>query len=213
VQNYQILGAPDWLESEIYDIEAKMDGATVEALQKLNRDDRDLALGRMLQALLADRLRLTIHHATKELPVYLLVVAKNGPKLQEAIPDDTYANGSKGVDGAPTGAGVQSIMDRASVKVTVQAMSMVGLAGFLAGRLHRPVLDKTGLAGNYDFKLQFAPENFQLQSGPGTPPGPSETEVPFLREAIQQQLGLKLESGKGPVEVIVIDHIERPSGN
>jgi uncharacterized protein (TIGR03435 family) len=211
VQNYQISGSPEWLDSEIYDIDAKMDGAAADALQKLTQDERSLTLNRMLQALLADRLKLAIHRETKELPAYLLVVAKNGPKLHEAKSDDTYANGVKDIDGTPSGAGtIQTIMTQRSETMKAQATPMAGLARILATRLHRPVLDKTGLAGNYDFTLKFAPENLQLQSGPGSPP---ETDVPFLLDAIQQQLGLKLETGKGPVEVIVIDHVERPSGN
>ena len=108
---------------------------------------------------------------------------------------------------------MQTTSSRTTATMKAQAIPMLALAQSLAANLHRPVLDKTGLTGKYDFTLRFAPENFQLQSGPGSPPDPSETDVPFLLDAIQQQLGLKLESGRGPVAVIVIDHVERPSVN
>ena len=218
VLNYQISGGPDWLSSERYVIDAKMDAATADALQKLSREDRVLARQQMLQALLADRLKLTIHRETRELPVYFLVVAKNGHKVQQSKPGDTYSSGIKGRGGVPGGPGMlTSSSSRLSSTMTAQGMPISSLTPFLAGPLGRPVLDKTGLTGNFDFTLKFAVDRAQAAPGDspnGLPPSPSaDSDIPFLFEAIQQQLGLKLESGKGPVEVIVIDHIERPSGN
>ena len=99
VENNQISGAPNWLNSEKYDIEAKMDTSTADELRKLGEDERRVERQRMLQALLADRFKLTIHRETKELPIYALVVAKDGAKFQEAKPGDTYPNGIKGPDG------------------------------------------------------------------------------------------------------------------
>ncbi|MFZ0818546.1 MAG: TIGR03435 family protein [Candidatus Acidiferrales bacterium] len=203
VQSYQVFGAPDWLTSEPYDVEAKMDGPTADALQKLSQENRDLARQLMLQALLADRLKLTIHRETRELPVYFLVVAKNGPKLQQAKTDETYANGFKDSDGLPLGAGfTRTVQGRLSATMTTQGIPLSALAQNLWRTLRRPVLDKTGLAGKYDFTLTWAPDDTQADSN-----------APSLFTALQQQLGLKLESGKGPLEVIVIDHVERPSGN
>jgi uncharacterized protein (TIGR03435 family) len=211
VLNFQVLGAPDWLSSERYVIDAKMDAATADALQKLNREDRILARQQMLQALLADRLKLTVHRETRELPVYFLVVAKNGSKLQQAKPGDTYGSGVAGRGGV-MGPGMSTSASRFSSNITAHGIPISALIPSLARPLGRPVLDRTGLTGNFDFTLKFATDR----------PGPDDTlngqpmpnsDLPFLFEAIQQQLGLKLESGKGPVEVIVIDHVERPSGN
>jgi uncharacterized protein (TIGR03435 family) len=211
ILDFQILGAPDWLGSELYVIDAKMDAATMEALKKLSSENKSIARRQMLQTLLADRLKLTIHRETREFPVYFLVIAKNGSKLQHAKPNDTYANGVKG-RGDVMGPGMSTSSTPFSSSITAQGIPISTLLSSLARPLGRPVLDKTGLSGNFDFTLKFATAR----------PGPDETlngrpwpdsDLPFLFEAIQQQLGLKLESGKGPVEVIVIDHVERPSGN
>lgn len=211
ILDFQIFGGPDWINSERYVIDAKMDAETADALQKLKREDRDLVRQQMLQAVLADRLKLTIHRETRDLPVYFLIIAKSGSKLQPAKPGDTYANGVKGRGGL-MGQGMTTSSGRFASNVTAQGVPLSTLAASLARPLGRPVFDKTGLTGNFDFTLKFAMER----------PGPDDTlngraitdfDAPFLFEAIQEQLGLKLDSGKGPVEVIVIDHIERPSGN
>ncbi len=212
IQKYQLSGAPDWLNSETYDVDAKMDAATADALKKLSRKDQNLARHQMLQALLIDRLKLTIHRETKQGPVYLLVIGKNGSKLQEAKPGAAYPNG--------LGPGLMSSSSNwLTETMTFQAMPISGLARSLESRLGRHIVDKTGLTGNYDFTLKFSTDRAQPQSAPGessstpSPPSQLDPNAPFLLTAIQQQLGLKLEPGKGPVEVIVIDHIERPSGN
>ena len=153
-----------------------------------------------IQALLADRFHLVIHRDAKEAPVYALVVAKNGHKLKESALDEGLSGGR----GAVTAGGV----------------SMTLLAGFLGGRLGRPVLERTGLTGKYDFKLEWTPESNEL-SGKGGPEGPGEKGEPggadplgpSLSTALQEQLGLKLESQKAPVDTIVIDRVEKPSAN
>jgi uncharacterized protein (TIGR03435 family) len=203
VQSYEVFGAPGWLGSEEYDIEAKMDGSVVDALLKLSTNDRTLERQHMLQALLLDRLKLTIHHETKELQTYTLVIAKNGPKLQESKPGDTNSNESLGASGGSVGAGVLAMVALGGTEIaTGKAVPIANLVRNLTGFLSCPVLDKTGLTGVYDIKLQWTEDNNQTD-----PNGPS------LFTAIQDQLGLKLESRKGPAEVIVIDHVERPSGN
>jgi uncharacterized protein (TIGR03435 family) len=217
VQAFRVSGGPNWLPSERFDIEAKMDAATADALEKLSPDQRVLTQQQMLQALLADRFQLTVHRETKELTIYTLVIAKGGPKLQEAKAGDTYPNGGTYPDGTHAGAGSMkgSVL---SGEVTAQAVPIAKLAQDLMQMLGHPVLDRTELTGVYDFKLQFTPDD-RLQPPPGASPNsriplPSaDSNAPSLFDALQEQLGLKLESGKGPVEVIVIDHIERPSGN
>jgi uncharacterized protein (TIGR03435 family) len=211
IPNFQLIGGPDWINSERYVVDAKMDSETADALQKLALEDRLLVRQHMLQVLLADRLKLTIHHDTRELPVYFLVVAKNGSKLHQANPGDTYADGVKG-RGNPMGQGVSSSSNRFATSITSQGMPLSRLIPLLARALGRPVLDKTELTGNFDYALKFAVDRPEPDDTLNGRPFP-DSDAPFLFEAIQQQLGLKLESGKGPVEVIVIDHIERPSGN
>jgi uncharacterized protein (TIGR03435 family) len=211
ILNFQLVGGPDWINSERYVVDAKMDAETADALQKLKPEDRMLARQQMLQALLTDRVKLTTHRETRDLPVYFLVVAKNGSKLQQAKPGDTYADGFKG-PGSPMGQGTSSSTTRFTSNIKSQGMPISSLLPLLGRPLGRPVLDKTGLTGNFDFTLKFAiarPAPDETLNGGPVP----DSDLPFLLEAIQQQLGLKLEPGKGPVEVIVIDHIERPSGN
>jgi uncharacterized protein (TIGR03435 family) len=214
VQFNQISGGPYWLRSEIYAIEAKMDESAANELHKLSPDQRQIEQQRMLQALLVDRCKLSVHRETKDLPEYVLTVAKNGPKLREAKPDETYSNGIKGPDGRTAGAGVMVVVPG---QLTAQGIPIAKLVWFLKGRRelgHRMVLDQTGLTGNYDFTLQWTPESPTSNGiqGPdsATTPGSSG---PSLFTALQEQLGLKLESTKAPVDVLVIDHVERPSEN
>jgi bla regulator protein blaR1 len=222
VEDNQISGEPGWVKSDRYDIEAKMDGATAQALGKLDRDQRRVVAEKMLQALLADRFKLVIHRETKELPVYALLVAKNGPKLHESKPGETYPNGMKGIDGRPAGAGMMMMRGNGG-PLTGQGIPIANLAHILSMQLGRTVIDKTGLTGKYDFTLQWTPDESQgpMMGGPGPGPGgqgpggapPPDTSGPSIFTAIQEQLGLKLESEKGPVEIIVIDHVEKPSEN
>jgi bla regulator protein BlaR1 len=214
----QIIGGPAWINSDRFDIEAKPDAAVAEQLQKLNRDDRNLATGQMIQGLLADRFKLAMHHETRELPEYVLVVAKNGPKIREATPGDTYSNGLKLRDGTPGGPG---LVQMSPGHVAAQATTMDFFIHVLEQQLGTTVVDKTGLTGKYDIPLDWAPDTSQPSvaggaspgpQGPGAPPSP-DASGPSVFTAIEDQLGLKLESQKGPVDVLVIDHVEPPSEN
>ena len=219
VKDFQISGGPSWTSSERYDIDAKEPDAFAEQLQKLPPDQRGKQMGLMLQALLRDRFELKVSRATKDLPIYALVVAKNGPKLQEAKPGDTYQNGIKAPDGKPIG---QPGMIRMGPGQFIgQGVTMAAIVGTLSQRLGRPVVDQTGLQGNYDITLQWAPDQATagVPMGPvsgnpkpdGTPP--PENSGPSIFTALQEQLGLKLDSTKGPVDILVIDHIEKPTEN
>src|SRR6266480_44725 len=197
VQDYQISGAPNWLKSEKYDIEARMNGSVADELRKLSPDQRTLKRNRMLQVLLAERFKLSLHRETKELPVYALVIAKGGPKLHEAK---------------------HSVMRLGRGELTSHEVGIALLARALSRQLGRPVLDKTGLPGYYEFTLHWTPEESQTFIGfDGTiiPDNarPPDSSWPSVFAAVQEQLGLKLESQKGPVEILVIDHVERPSEN
>jgi uncharacterized protein (TIGR03435 family) len=192
IQAFQLSGGPNWINSEKYDIDAKAEDSIAEGLQKLSFEQWREQLGLMLQSLLADRFNLKVSHETRELPVYALVIAKNGPTLQVSKPDGTLSNPTKGSDnrGQP-GMSTSRITDG----------SMADLARGLSHQLGRIVLDQTGLKGKYDFTLQYSHDENPDSSGPS------------IFSALQEQLGLKLESTKGPVDVLVIDHIERPSEN
>jgi len=191
-EDSRISGAPSWLNSERYDINATLNSSTVEALKKLTPDERRHVQEHMLQALLADRFKLTIHRETRELPIYTLVVGKGGAKLQEAMADEKSSSTY----------GPQSI--------TGESRSIANLAQLLSVSVGHPVVDKTGLAGNYDFKLKWAPEDGQAASAGASE---SDSAPASVFTAVQEQLGLKLVSGKGPVEIVVIDHVERPSAD
>jgi uncharacterized protein (TIGR03435 family) len=199
-EDSRISGGPNWLHSERYDVDAKIDSSVVDELKKLSPDQRTLALQHMLRVLLADRCNLTIHRESKDLPIYTLVIAKSGTKLHEANPGETGSSSYAG----------QSIIGH--------ARPLSSLARMLSVSLGRPVLDKTGLPGTYDFKLVWAPDDSQTQafsaSAPNDRPAPQTDSNPSsIFTAIQEQLGLKLVSGKGPIEIVVIDHVERPSAD
>jgi len=218
VQTFQISGAPDWAKSDKYNIEAKMDKSTVDELSKISEDQRQPTRQRMLQALLAERFKLTLHRETKELPVYDLIIAKGGPKLEQAKPGDPDPEGLKGPDGRPMPGGHFVRMGRG--ELTGQDLGIDDMVRVLSQQLDRTVVDKTGLKGSYNWTLKWTPDqSTPMFRGAGDPrPGPAsgpapDSSAPSIFTAVQEQLGLKLEPQKGPVEILVIDHVEKPSEN
>jgi uncharacterized protein (TIGR03435 family) len=231
VQGYQLSGGPDWLDSENYDIEAKMDRAAAEELGKLSQAERNLQTLRMLRSVLTDRFNLSLHRETEQLPVYALVIAKDGPKFREAVPGDTYPNGITGLGGRPIGTG---IFEPERGKIIGQGVSLSTLVDVLSQQdLGRTVQNKTGLPGNYDFTLQWTPAarkssansqqaNFNNYGeffnalnnlNAGAHVQIPDSSLPSIFAAIQEQLGLKLEPRTTPLEVLVIDRAEKPSEN
>jgi len=220
VKDFQVTGGPSWINSERYDIDAKVPDSLIEEARKLPPDqwftikEQNLL---MVQALLADRFKLKLSPGTKELPVYALVVAKNGLKIREAKPGDTYPNGIKDRDGRALG----RTWHMARGQLIGQGISMESLGGVLSQYLGRTVLNRTGLKGDYDLSLQWTPdedEGAMLKGPEDSKPGadnasPPDSIGPSIFTAIQEQLGLKLESQKAPVQILVIDHVERPSEN
>jgi uncharacterized protein (TIGR03435 family) len=201
----QIIGAPSWANFQEFVIEAKMDPSVADELKKLGPVQQNFARDRMLQALLADRFKLATHVENRELPVYFLMLAKNVPKFKIATPGESYPKGNLAF---PWQAGtVVSVLptDPGSIKLMSLGASMTTFTETISRRLRRTIVDKTGLKGNYDFQLQWSIDEY-AETGPAA-------NWPSLFKALQEQLGLKLESGKGPVPVIVIDHAEKPSGN
>ena len=172
VRDFQVTGAPSWIDSERYDIEGKAEGwSTPAQLQPL------------VQALLAERFKLEIHRDTREMPIYALLVGKNGPKLKESTSGGGPAiGGSKG-------------------RINAHQVTLAMFAGRLGQVLGRPVVDKTGLKGEYDFVLEWTPDEVSDPSGPS------------IFTALQEQFGLRLEGQKGAVEILVVDRVVRPSQN
>ena len=220
VGNDRIVGMPGWLSTDRFDINAKMDAATADALKKLSTDDRRAAQQHMLQALFVDRCKLAFHRETKELPTMTLVLGKNGPKFKESKPGDAPEGGIKVPDGKG-GTGTMLVGEKGML--TFRGLPITFLVGILSQQLGQTVVDKTGLTGKYDFSWQFVPSAAMIRQFGGTPADggsagassgiPADPDGTDLFTAVQEQLGLKLESGKGPVEIIVIDHMEKPSDN
>ncbi len=197
----RILGGPKWLNSDRFDIEAKADSSIADQLRTLGRDQRRLLTQAMFQQLLADRFKLTVHWETRELPVYALVVTKNRSSLHESKESDGNSHTSTG-NGQFTARGV-----------TMVEMAQT-LTQELSRELGRVVIDKTGVAGRYDVALKWTPDTGTAPINIGTEgTAPPPDSGPSIFTAIQEQLGLKLESTRGPVQVLVIDHVEMPSEN
>jgi uncharacterized protein (TIGR03435 family) len=200
-----ISGGPGWADSVSYDIEGKIAPSDAEALKAMTNEQRNAATRQMMQHALADRFKLKVHIETKTLPVYELVLAKGGSKLKEADPNNTYPDGIKGPDGTAKPGMMRTSPDR----MDGQAIPISSIIGFLSSRVERNIIDKTGLTGKYDVLLNFKPED----SVGGKENGTSDNNLPDLFAAIQEQLGLKLVSTKGPVDTLIIDNAEKPSEN
>jgi uncharacterized protein (TIGR03435 family) len=193
--NDRLLGAPPWMLNEEYDVVAKVDEATADAWKNLTSAQREEKARPMLQALLADRCKLVLHHTVPEAPVFVLVVGKHGPKFTETKPGQPLP--SNAVHLPDGGAFVPGAGD-----LKFFGTSMASLAAFLSRSSPRPIQDKTGLPGSYDFVLRRHDQGYVSASDP-------DPSTPFAMEG----LGLTLKSAKAPTDTLVIDHIERPSPN
>lgn len=209
--NSQISGHPDWVNSTEYDIDAKTDENTTAALDKLPPDQKIRQVKLMVQTLLAERFHLRVSYQAREIPIYALVIANGGPKLMKSTGPRLLAGG-----------GTQSwIMMSKSGELEGLNSSLDEFAQAAPGLWpevgDRVVVNKTGLAGNYNWTLKWTPEataqDFSGTNG-GTPPPPgSDDSAPSLFTALQEQLGLKLVSQKGSVETLVVDSIDKPTAN
>jgi uncharacterized protein (TIGR03435 family) len=179
-------GLPGWGDSAKFDIEAKMSDDSVAAEKDLSPKEREEVGKQMLQALLADRFKLRVHYESRIQAIDQLVVAKGGPKLKQWPAGDKPRGISWGDN-----------------RIRVQGEGMDRLAFCLSDVLGRTVVDKTGLSGNFDIDLKWTPDDQQAKPDAG----------PTLVTAIEEQLGLKLDSAKGPVDSLVVDHLEKPSDN
>jgi bla regulator protein BlaR1 len=197
----QLSGGPDWMKVELYEVNAKIeDSLILGAWKKLSWDQKRDQVMLMLRSLLADRFHLRVRHETKELPVYALVLDKKGPKFAE--------------DNAHPEIGGISARGRGKFEATSSDLttfvSILSMQPELGGRT---VLDRTGLQGHYSFTFQWTPENLAANGSQSAANTSSESSGPSLFTALREQLGLRLESVKSPVDTIVIEHIERPAEN
>jgi uncharacterized protein (TIGR03435 family) len=222
VKRFQVSGA-SWMASTRFDINAKVPAAATKEQFRL-----------MLQNLLAERFKMTLHREKKEAPIYELVVAKGGPKLKESAPPSDEASArepeppgppkldKEGIPVFPAGRQGAMIGFAPGGRARLQAMgqTMDQFINMLSNQVDRPVIDETGLKGKYDFSLSFAMEMGMGRGMMGLPPpppgdgGPAATAPdgeagPTLFTALQEQLGLRLEAKRGPVDILVIDRMEK----
>lgn len=228
IQPNQLIGGPDWLTTDRWDIQLRADGPVTPPQANL-----------LMQKMLADRFKLGVHRETRELPVFELRLARSdgkpGPELKPAAVDcGAQGRGRVGAPPPPPagagpgaaagrgpalGGGCMLMMTMGSVQVAGQPLT--ALTTFLSGQLGRPVIDKTGLSGAFDLKLSWTPDGAGRAGGgpplnlpPGAPaPPPIDPNGPSIFTALQEQLGLKLEPSRGPVEVLVIDSVQHPTEN
>ncbi len=191
VKAFQISGGPDWIRTDRWDIQAKVEGVEGRLTMPHQRP--------MLQALMADRFQLKIHKETREMPVYALVVDKKGSKLVAHTAGDAQIRSGNG-------------------SLNIKKGGMPWLTFWLSQQLGRVVIDQTNLKDEYDYTLQWTPDPGQggaesIGLPPEMPRPRVETNGPSIFTAIQEQLGLRLVSQKGPVEIVVIDSVEKPSAN
>ncbi|MGC1421041.1 MAG: TIGR03435 family protein [Terracidiphilus sp.] len=186
-----VSGGPPWIESDHYDILALTPG------QVQPSHDQQMA---MLRTLLAERFKLSWHHEPKVFSIYALEIAKGGSKLKPSTAPATDQPA------------LISTVYPQRILMPARNASMADFVSVLQRAvLDRPVVDKTGLTGRYDFNLEWAPDESQFGDDVGA--APSDTPVPPFFTAIQQQLGLRLEATRGPIQTVVVDHAERPSAN
>jgi uncharacterized protein (TIGR03435 family) len=200
----QITGAPAWTDDVHYDVEAKSVPEVADAIKKLNRDDRAFVQRYMMQQVLKERMNFAAHVDTKEVPAYDLVVGKNGPKLKVSDPS-AKDNGTMRMMQTDQGKSV----------ITAKGLPMSQLARNLSGPAGKPVFDKTGLTGTYDVTLEYAREPNLSATVPGEGPSvtPADPAGPSILSAVEEQLGLKLVPSRGPMQVVVIEHMDKPDAN
>jgi bla regulator protein blaR1 len=208
VRDFQVIGGPNWIGSTQYDVAAKIASSPIDSgvpekniaeLTDEERKSKGERLRAVLQSLLADRFQLKQHGETKLLPVYLLGVARGGPRLKVSPSSDVSG-------GLRTGRGFLA-GNQTGIAFLAQTLSQI---------VGRPISDRTELSGKYDFELKWTPDQSSATNavgGAALPLTVVDPDRPNIFTALQEQLGLKLDSSKAPVTVIVVDHIETPSAN
>jgi len=210
VQPFQISGGPPWLDSIRYDVTAKPEVAPPRG-----------ETAAMVQALLADRFKLAVRQATQELPIYALTLAKKdgrlGPRLTESKEGSCTPFDASKPRPEPQPGGLRRTCGNSTVspsRLMAVGVPIANLVPMLQMVLGRTVVDKTGLTGTFDISMEWTPDETQSMQWPADAPKPPQSDAgPSIYSAIQEQLGLKLESAKGPVEILIVEHAEPPSEN
>jgi uncharacterized protein (TIGR03435 family) len=201
-EHYKIVGGTGGgVFSELYLVEAKMDPEIMEALQKLPPEKRHIARQHMLQVLLRDYFKVAVRTEIREVAAYDLVIAKKGFKLKQVA------------DAGPLLQDFKWSTEGTTQVVNAKGQPVSALLGVIRGDTDRTVYDKTGLTGVYDFALKFTPSKFLMDSQPTGESAPVQETAPPLEKALEEQVGLRLQSTTGSMEFIIIDHAERPIMN
>ncbi len=200
MRHYQLIGGPDWIFSDRYNIQAKATGDAT-------REDMMV----MVQSLLAERFKLQVRRETRDLPIYILTVARGGIKAPRSAEGACVVFDPRNPPRPGAGTG-RPFCGNNNIRVSswnATAIDMDGAAGALVGVLGRKVVDRTGVMGKFDIHVQWTPD----QAPAGVDAGAASTAdaAPPLFTVLEEQLGLKVESGRGPVDVLVIEHVERPT--
>jgi uncharacterized protein (TIGR03435 family) len=219
IQPFQIVGGPNWIASDRFDIVAKAAGDVPPPTPGVAGP-----MQLMMRTLMADRFKLTLHNEQREMPIYALVLAKAdgklGPQLKPSTTDCAALMGAAARRGGPPPPPSFNEPMQCGMRVFPGALSAGGfplsqLTQFLSSTVQRIVVDRTGLTGNFDLNMTWTPDQMPQGRGdppPGAPPLPAiDPNGPSIFTAVQEQLGLKLESTKAPVDVLVIDRAEHPT--
>jgi uncharacterized protein (TIGR03435 family) len=217
VPMFMLAGGPGWIANERFDLVAKLDGDPPPVAPGSGSDPLMLAM----RALLTDRFKLKVHRETREGDIYALVMARPGGNRGPALKPSTQDCSPQGIQARraappPTASGgVVSVacgMQMAPGRIGFGGLPLLSFVNGLSGQVERVVVDRTGLSGNWDFELTFAAER-PAWLPPGEELPAADPTAPSIFTAIQEQLGLRLQAAKGPVDVLVIDHVERPNEN
>ena len=199
VRRYQLVGGPGWLDSDRYNIQAKASG-------DVTRDELML----MVQSLLAERFKLKVHHETREMPIYILTTAKGGIKAPRSVEGACAVRDPR--NPPRPGAARMPFCGNNNIRANswnATAIDTESAAEALVGVLGRNVVDRTGADGKFDIHIEWTPD--QAPAGIDGAASANADGTPSLFTVLEEQLGLKVESARGPVDMIVIDHVERPS--
>ena len=222
IRDFQFVGGPGWVDSKTFDLDATVEDSLAERLRKLPHAEQQQQMRLMLQSLLADRFSLKITHSSRVMPIFALVVAKGGAKVTRAAPPTPESSVPFPAPPSPDqpalapGGTLISLLPGGRATITGKSAPISALADMLGALLGRQVTDQTGLHGTYDFLVSYARdpglEGSLPASSDGTPSSADRSGV-SLFTALQEQLGLRLEASRGPVHIIIVDHIEEPSPN
>jgi uncharacterized protein (TIGR03435 family) len=221
IRDFQIIGGPDWIKSDRWDIQAKAEEGSVPARKSPMPPNVPDPVALRVQSLLEDRFQLKFHRETRALPVYELSIAKGGLKIKPSEDQSPMKPPEPGAP-APPPIKLGGPMQRGSMlmgpgRLDATAVEFSQIVQMLSQQLGRSIVDKTDLKGLYDLSMQWTPEMGQGFTAAGAPPAgmaaaPAlDPTGPSIFTALQEQLGLKVDSGKGPVEVLVIDSVQKPS--